>query len=324
MARETENIVQQIGVQSVFGTAVAATRKLAGLTFNIGDKLDAKKFRRRGAKFDDTIVHNKKWTEGSFEGPGSYNELCYILAGLFPYTVAPVSGATGAYKWTFLPAAEGNDDAKFLTLEEGDDEAAERYADVTLQSLDLGFTREDVNCNGNCFAKPRDTGFSTLTTGISTLASRPMSGNEIDVFLDTAFGSIGTTKLTDAFEAKFSMGAKREPKWVLNSAEPSWKESKEVVPEGTLSITTEHNTQSRTLRDALDAVKFLRIQSTGPLITGSTYYRFRLDFCGKVVNPNRQPDFQGIYGFDYQFSSMLEPTMGRGYSFEIINMLSAL
>lgn len=324
MARESGNIIQQVGVQPDFGTAAAATRKLAGLTFIIGDKVDVKTYRRKGAKFNDVYVNNKKWTEGTYEGPGSYNELCYILASLFPYTVAAVEGASGAFKWTFLPSAEGNDDAEVLTIEEGDDEAAEMYQDVTLQSLDLGFTRDDVNCSGNFFAKPKDDVFSALSEDAAQLASRPMSGNEVDVYMDSTFAGIGTTKLTDVFEARFAMGNKRDPKWVLNSANKSWKESKEIIPDGTLMISTEHNSQSRALRAALEAAKFFRVQSIGPLITGSTYYRFRLDFCGKILNPDRQPDLDGIYGFNYEFGSFLENTMGRGYSFEIINQLEEL
>lgn len=324
--RNSENIIQQIGIQSLYGTPVAATRKFAGLFFTFSDKFDVKTYRSKGAKFNDSSVINKSWSEFTFEGPGSYNELPYILAGLFPGAV-PTTVVAGVFKYAFNPAGEGKDDHSYFTIEEGDSDDADRFSDVTIKSFNLDFSRDEVNYSGDGFAKPNDGSFSALTSsGVSKLASRPISGNEVSVYMDSTFAGIGTTKLTDAFTARFSMGEKRQPKWVLNAAETSWKEDKEVVPDVNLTIATEDNAQSRALRASLasNPVQFFRVEAIGPVISGVNNYRLRLDFCGKIMNPNREPDMDGIYGFEYEFGAFLENTMNRGFSFEIINALSSL
>lgn len=326
MARESANLVQQISPETIRGTAVPATRQFAGVMVDIGGKLTTKQYRRHGAKAMTSSIIHKEWSEGKFDGPLSYVEFVYFLAGLFPFTKTTVN--VGATQWDFLPNAAGNDDATTFTLEDGDDEAVDRYSYLTISSLDLDFGLEECKMSGNCFAQPQDASLSALSSPAVPLAERNVSSREVDVYMDDTFATIGTTKVTDAFEAKVSIGEKRQQKWVLNSSNQSWKEAKEIVPAANLMLTAEYNAQIRALQASLknNPLKYFRIVANGPVIpgAGAQKYLIQIDFCGKVQDKDKQADMDGIYGYQYNFGAIQDAAMGRAYSIRVINALNNL
>jgi hypothetical protein len=323
MARETGNVLQQIGAQAALpgglGTPVAALKQFAGLVVDIGETLETKQYRRRGAKGNTTNVIHKDYATGTFSGPQSYVEIVYPLAGLFPFV-----GTSQA--WVFSPNASGQDLPIIYTLEEGDDIGVEQYSDLMFTSLTMHWTLEEAMMNGNCYAKPINTGLGALSSPAVELAERPVSAREIDVFVDDTYAGIGTTKITDTFEAQFTLGEKFMPKWVLNTSYPTWKEPKEVVPAASLMFLSEHNAQSLALFTSLrsNTRKFIRIQSKGPLISGAVYYLIQVDFCGEVQQFEKVPDADGIWSYRYSFGEIQDATMGRGYQIKVINKLAAL
>lgn len=323
MARESVNVVQQIAPETTPGTAVPADSRFAGLQFDIGEDLETKQFKRMGAKSNTTSVIHKQMVSGSYSGPMSYVEICYILAGLSPFTVTP--GTAPSQDWAFTPNSEGSDPVKSFSLECGDDEAVEIYKYLIIQNLDMSFTLDDMTINGNCFAQPTETG-TLNTSGVAELSERPVGAREIDVFMDSTYANIGTTKVTDPFEATFSMGEKFQPKWVLNTDFSSWKENKEMVPDTSLKIQGEHNSQWRTLFGEIGSnpVKFFRVQATGGEIVSGINYLIQLDFCGKIQATQPQRDADGIYAYDFTFGGHQEATMGRAYRWAVRNALAAL
>jgi hypothetical protein len=335
MARETGNVVTQIGVEVTPGTGVSALRTFAGLMFDLGAQLRTKESRSNGYKTNTSSQIQQEWAAGTYTGPMSYVEICYVLAGLFPFTVTPTTvGAVTYYTWLFRPNARGQDLVKSFTTEQGDDEAAEQYVFTTLSSLNLNWTLDDATMNGNAFSRAVAT-LGSLSTPAVQLAQRQVSARDIDIFMadnytDLVAGTGTYTKITDPYESALAMGDKFQPKWVLNTDYQSWKEAKEVVPDVTWNFLTEHNTQSRTLFNLLKPLtnpkKLFRVQATGPQIVASPLvnYRIRLNYSGMCTQKEKVRDADGIYAYRYGWTSMYDVDMDRSFEIEIINKLSGL
>ncbi len=331
MAREGTNLIQQIGVQSVAGTSVAATKRLTSLGINLGLDIVTKQFRSHGAKANTSSIVHKIMSSGSFEGPLSYIEICYVLAG-FSATATPVT-TSGVSTWTFSPNAIGSDSYKLFTLEQGDDEALEVYKDVLFTSLDIAWGLEDVTMSGNLFAGGRTvTEGGSLTSAISLLAEKPVSARDINIYCDTTYGGMGGTQLTDPFDAKLSLGEKYMPKWVLNRSYTSFKEPYEKISEKTFTITIEANSQGRTLLSDLTNPasttpgRYFRVEaSDGVIGATATNYSITVDFFAKLTAVREVKDYNdSLFAYEMTFTLLQESSLNKPYLITVKNALTSL
>lgn len=326
MAREGANLIQQIGVQSVAGTPVAATKRFASIAIDVGADIVTKQFRSHGAKQVTTSILHKNMSSGRFEGPLSYNELIYVLAGLASTTVNTV---TGVSTWTHSPSPIGADSFKYYTLEQGDDEDTEQYKDLQFTSLDISWGLEDVMMSGAVFAKTKAT-LGSLSGGVSILAERPVSARDITIYADTTFGGIGVTALTDPFDAKLSLGEKFSPKWVLNKTQTSYKEPFERISDKTFTITIEAGSQARTLLSDLLAGngRFFRVKAEDgeiPSSTPSTNFLIQFDFYAKLSQVREIKDYQdALFAYELTFVLIQEANLNAPYTAIVKNNLTAL
>jgi hypothetical protein len=324
MAREGINLIQQIGVEVTPGTPVAATARLSNLDIQLNDTLETKQFRSMAVKSNTTSVIHKLMARGNYNGPLSYVEICYILSSLAPSAVNTVGGVS---TWTFLPNPIGSDAFKTFTLECGDDEAQEQYAGMVFNGLEVLWGLEDATMSGEVFSEASGP-LAGLTASVPLLAERPVSRDEIDVYVDDTYGAIGTTKITDAFEARFRIGQKFEPKWVLNTDYASYKEAYEKIPELSMTITIEANSQGRTLvADLLanNTGKFLSINAVGGIITGATPYSLTVEGHFKITALRPQKNYGGgLYAYELDFTAIHNESMGRAWRVTVVNALAAL
>lgn len=327
MAREGTNVIQQLGVQSTPGTTVAATVRLASLGIDIGKELVTKQFRSMGAKTNTTSIIHKKMSRGTFEGPLSYNEIIYILAGMMPTTPSTTTGVT---TWSSLPNPIGNDANKVYTLEQGDDEETELFEDLQFQSLDITWGLEDVMVSGNVFSKTSVVKGGGLTTGVALLAERPVSARDITVTVDPTYAGIGSSALTDAFDAKLSIGEKFEPKWVLNKTYTSYKEAYEKIGDLTFTITLEANSQGRNVYNYLigGGGYYIRVKAAGSDIIGgtpSTPLSITVDFFAKLTSVREMKDYNdSLFAYELTMNLIQESDLGRPYIITTKNGLAAL
>lgn len=180
-ARNAVDIVTQIGVEGTPGTEVDATKKLTALSMAYSARLEARFQRANGSRLITSGVKNKGWAEGSFEGIASYEELAVVLEGLIGRNGAiinPYSGQSGAYGRVFDSNTWSNQ--KTFTAERGDSAAAMVATNVQLSTLQMRFSRDEVTCNGNLFAKePNNAGALTLRSEQQTITitGTPTGGN---------------------------------------------------------------------------------------------------------------------------------------------------
>lgn len=327
MAREGTNVIQQIGAQTVAGTAVPAVGRFASLGIDLGYEITSKQFRSRGAKTNTTSIVHKKMVTGTFEGPLSYVELVWILAGMNP---ASVVTTTGVSVWTIAPNPIGADTFRYMTLESGDDEQVEQYVDMQFNSLDISWGLEDVNVSGAVFAKPRTIMGGGLTPALPMFSEVPVSARDITIYCDPSFATIGTTAMGDPFDAKISLGEKFSPKWVLNKAQTTYKESFEKIPDKTFTLTIEANSEGRTLlADLIDnnSGKFFQVEAKGINIPGgtpSTPYTIQFQFYAKLTSVREQKDYQdALFAYELTFTMVQESTLNAPYKVIIKNALTS-
>jgi len=331
MIRSNVTITTQLGIEVTPGTSVAANRIIRALSFMPRLRRDRKPFRPRGKKFSTLVTTGKEWGEGGYDGKGCYNALIYLLSGLCP-AVTPVQiGATAARKWTFQPNSSQEDSTrKTYTFEVGSSVAVDQFAFGQLASMNLNLTQDDVDVTGNLFTR-KPVASQTQTASPTEVVARPIQRGQIDVFLDTVYGSIGTTKVTESARESIALGDKYKPFWAHNTSSPSFRDVVEVAPPCTFSFLTPYNSQARAYiassMDA-DALHYMRIQAIGDQIASDAgtpvYESLKWDIAGKFVEPDETEE-QDAFSKEFHFEAVDDPTnLGSAFKVEIINLLTAL
>lgn len=320
-ARASVNRVYQIGVETTAGTAVPANRKLPGMSLEFSPDLRKKKHRANGFKNTSLVQLQREMSKGTFNGPLSYPEFIYPLSGLIGGSVATASGAS---TWTFNPNSSGADSPKTFTCQGGDATQASQVTYLQFNNLKISINKEDCQMSGDFFAREETS--TTLTASPTVVEQHPVNINQVDVFLDDTFAEIGTTKLTDTLMVDFSIGDKFLPKEVLNTAHPSFKETAEKDFEVTAEVTCENNAQTQAIFAAMksdESPQFLRIQCTGPIISGAVTYLIQIDMAVNMFAVAEQ-DQDGIWAYKFTFEGVYSSSMGRTFSVKVVNANTGL
>ena len=323
--RGTVNRTVQIGVESVAGTPVAADKSLPTMSFVLSRTLESKEFRAQGYKAAGEVPIVKDFGTGTLSGPLNYTEIIYPLNTLVTGVIATPGGGTTSRTHTFSPGLTGTDTFKTLTIQEGDGTAATQMAYSLLTDFAINITLDDASISGTVLGKGPTT--TTLTGGPSLVAQRSSTPRQIDLFMDTTFGGIGVTKVTDCLSINVALNNKQTPKWVLNTAETSFKETIEIVPTLSFDFETEHNAQSRALfasiTSSANPTQYLRLKSTGALIEGALPYYFQLDAAVKV-NAMEQTDVDGVWGYKYSCTPIADSGLAKPWQIVVQNNIAAL
>jgi len=330
MGRASVNQAVQIGVETTPGTQVAASKRLPGMSFGLGPRMDSKKYRAQSFKFNTQSVIHKYWSEGQLDGPLNWDEIIYPLSTLFtPPTPTTPSGGTNSREWLFKPLPQGNETLKTLTVEQGDSLAAQVATNVAAVSLGFEFASDDIMVKGDVIGRKLATG--TLTGSPTDLPQQIGSARKIDVYMSDTLGALGVTlfgsgnKITDAYKESFNIGKKLSPRWVHNTDYDSFKDFVELPVELGLNFATEHNAQSRSLFDEVvnSPKKYIGIRVQGPIIEGSIRYMFEIAAATKVSGLSDE-DQDGTFGYNYETSPEHDATLGSAFWIRVVNTRTAL
>jgi hypothetical protein len=325
-ARADVNIVTQFGVETTPGEAVAADKRFPDIDVEIMPEHDKKFYRGAGNKFNTIGVMNKNWATGKFDGPLNYESLAVILASYSNYA-APANVGTGGKGWTFAPGIGGTADTiKTYTLQQGDSTDAEQVTHGFFNSLDIEITRDEGKVSGEVIAKNFSAG-NTLTATPTTLANKPVSMNDMSLYLDATAAGLGTTKLTDCFRLSIKLPKKYEVKWVIDAAQTSWSDLVEIYMTPKLTIEAEFSDQMRALYSALKADNadnyFLRALAVGENIGAGADYTFQNDYALQFTDakPQRKGNNK-VYAYTFEFEVMGDADWGKAWEIYLINALA--
>lgn len=175
-------------------------------------------------------------------------------------------------------------------------------------------------------SSPAIANVATGGTGAASVENVPMIASTVDVFIDPTFGGIGTTRVPGAFTADVGLTNRWGPEWILDSTKPSWASPVETVPAATLKLSMESNPTSDAFVALINAAttKYMRIQATGPIISGGTTYLFQLDIPFTGTDMGGFKDVAGVWTADWVFEPMSDQNANFFMRALLTNTVSAL
>lgn len=328
--RNAEDIISQIGLETVLGTAVAPTKRLRSTMIMPNRELLQKQKMGKGFRQPTGGVVNRKRANAKFEGVPCYNELAVLLGVMYGHEdIVEVNDGPGQ-TLSILPNTTGMDSHKSLTLEHGDDTHAETYAYAVPSELELRFTREDSTLSGQMVCRDPTSSSGITDTGITYYEQQPISLDQISVYLSDTYGNIGNSGkiLDNVFEIGWKITEKYKRKEVLNRAYPSFMNLAQPKYDVEIDLKCENDAQVRAIRDAMRASNqpafFLRLEAIGELIETGVYHRFRADAAVCLKQESNEDDLDAIFGINLNLYAVFNETMGRSHRYEFINTLEAL
>lgn len=192
----------QVGVQSVFGTAVPATRRLP-LRFTpqvdphwTSPDVDT-------GTLDPGIAPYRMATDvtGDLTGPLDYDTASLLWAMLLKGGVSPTGPTDGVYAWDFAAASTSQDSFEVVTGEWGDDTDDEfQYRDGVLDSLQLTYPQDLGPVQVQAGTRFGLVDYPNPLTGGLDVATNPdwVYAADTSLYIDDAAGSIGITPLVNS------------------------------------------------------------------------------------------------------------------------------
>ena len=312
----------QVGAETTAGTAVAASKRLLGLSIEPKNKAETKLFRPMGSKFKTVGTMNKEWSEAALSGPITYTDIVYALcSGLV--NVAPTG--TTAKTWVFAPALSAADAIKTLTVESGDVTRAQKFAYGITNALTLKFSRSGCDLSGSMIGKAAIDGI-TLTATPTDVALIPVMPTQVSYkFADTQAGLAGAAVLTNVIDSEWSIADRFKPAWFMDG---TTSYASHVETEAKLNVKFRMEADATalgflaTMRAA--ATKFMRIEATGGLISGGDYYSLKIDTALKMTEPTSYEDADGVFAYGWNAEGAYDSTWTKTTEITVVNTLAAL
>lgn len=269
---------------------------------------------------------------GTWEGNEAFNDASYLYAGAIKGGVTP-TGAT-AKTWVFQAASLTADDFEYFTDQWGDDvntdviNAGSGVIDSLELSFDEGLGAWEVNAD-TVYARAVTASF----TGGLTADSNPtwVYGADTEVYLDSAAGSIGTTKIVDAIHgATVSINNNLDRKRFAMGSNTRFqlagygRGEREVEVTLVLAKTTATVAEAATLDDTPVPNRYIELKTTSPeIITGSTPYSQSIRVPARLMS-REDGEIGGNSTITLTYRGFYDSTLGYAIRVVVVNTLSAL
>jgi hypothetical protein len=231
---------------------------------------------------------------GTWEGFAAFDDLPYIYsAGLKGGVTA--SGAT-AKTWTYQVASLTADDFDYFTDEWGDDVSSDFIiaGSGVIDSFELGFGDDLSAWNVQASTVYARAQIGTGPTGGLVIDDTPqwVYGADTEFYLDSAFGSIGTTKWTDTVHsATLRVNNNLDLKRFANGSNTRFqlagygRGAREIELEVVVAKSAAAIAERATLDDTPVPERFIELRTTSPeIITGSTPYSNSLRVSAYLIS----------------------------------------
>ncbi len=320
--------VPQIGLETVYGTSVAANKKLQSVSIALRPRTETEQFRPNGTLFPTVGAINKEWAEGSLEGQPVYAELPYLFASNIK-AVAPtqMGGGTLAYQWVFAPASNSSNTVKSFTIEQGSAERAHKVTGALINSLGLTWSRnQGIDLSGSILAQRLTDGIA-LTPTPTALELLPVLPTEVSVYMaDTQAGLAGASALTRCFKFEWELADRFTPVWTLDASQPSFATYVERAPSLTAKILLEADATGMGLLTQLrnQNTKWFRIKAVGPTIEATNTHLLQIDMPCKVADIDDLSDEDDVFAVSVSLAGVHDETWGKAVEVTVQNKLAAL
>lgn len=305
------------------------TVQFNGLSVEIDTALEVDEFKPSGQLPQSIVAPRQEWAAGSLTGFPTYTELAYVFANVLgAAAVSTPSGATDARRWLWEPSAATPWTPKTWTLRRGvSGDTAEEANYLLLSGLGLTFSRTAApEISGDLFAQRLNYGASLAATGVDLHTNEPILATQGDVFLDSASGSLGSTKLLRDFEYQWSIADLFDMIWPINSALPSFAAHSVQVPTIEAMLRLGNDAAGRALVTNMRAgsTVFVRYRATGPEIESGQSFRLTIDTALKVADAPSRADENGLSTLEWTLRNVYDADWGKWVSVELITDFGTL
>src|SRR5688572_30067588 len=157
----------QIALETVAGTAVAATKRLLATSIMPTANIPVTPFRPKGSKYNTLVQVGKEWTTFDIDGLMSYTDLAYLL-------IALLKSAGVASPFTFDSNMGDPDAIKTLSIEKGSSLIAEKFNYGIVDGLTLTFEQGGCSVSGSGYGRKWGEG-ATLSGGVTEISAIPVN-----------------------------------------------------------------------------------------------------------------------------------------------------
>lgn len=317
----------QIGKETVAGTAVASTAKLASLRIDLSPQGDSFNIEPSGFKVPTGKVRIREFAGGDIAGGSAltYNELHWILNSLLKSVAASTTTGVSTRVWDWSPTAIETVDT--YTVEQGDPNTrAHRVTGAVFTGFSASFTRGGTPSVGGALMGGAFEDGITPTAALTALTPIPIAPGEIDVYADSAWAGVGTTKLLRVFEAGFNASGMWGPLWVLNSTLSSYAATMQQRPDVTMTLTVAADSAGMAFlanNYRTNTPTFLQIKGTSEVDivggTPTTPHSIAIDMAGAVDGPPTFGETDGARTAQWTFRCIADGTSGKALRITLVN-----
>lgn len=316
----------QIGKETVYGTAVAATRKLAALRIDLSPDGESFNIEPSGYKVPTGTVQIREFAGGDIAGGSAltYNELPIIFNSLLLDETASTTTGVSTWEWDWSPTTIHT--VASYTVEQGD--AATRAHEIAggiFTGFNFTVTRGAAPSVGGALLGGAFVDGITPTPALTAMTPVPIAPGQFDIYADPLFADVGTTKLLRVLEASFSVANMWGPLWALNSTLSSFAAIMQQRPEITMTLTVAADSAGMAFLDdnwRANTPVALEIKATGteiPSSTPATDHSLKIDMMGAVSGPPVFGDTDGVRTAQWTFTCVADGVSGKALIIELIN-----
>lgn len=307
----TVSQIVQIGKETTPGTGVAAGKLLQYTNIELQPTIEMVEFRPQGSKIPSTVLPGKDYSTLNITGQGSYSEPVYILSSLLKDVSATTSDTT-AKTWLYEPAARSEEVKARYTIEQGSSTRAGKATYGAVTGAEFTFNRESgLTFSGSGWAQAYQDNIA-LTGSPAVIEEAPVLPTHLNVYVNSTFGAIGTTKLTRDFEAIWRCNDVVNQVWPINSANASYASDVDSVPTVETELTLEADSTGMALMTAVRAgtTQYVRLEALSTVLAGAAtvYYKLWIDMACKVSAFPGFEDAGGVKVIKVSLKNVLDTT----------------
>lgn len=167
------------------------------------------------------------------------------------------------------------------------------------------------------------------TTGVTITpepTATPLVPNQVNVYVDTSSGSLGSTQFLRDFDATIDFQDLQDQVWPLNSSLGSFGAIAPKVPKPFIKLTVAQDSQGLGLITAIrnGTRQFIRISSTGPIIEGAIAYSVTMDFAVNVQSVGTPKSVNGIHAREMTCQIAHDAAWGQAAAITVVSNVQAL
>lgn len=181
------------------------------------------------------------------------------------------------------------------------------------------------------FSGLTDPGTITLASSVTgaaptLIAPVPILGDQVDMFVDDAHGSIGGTQVSRHMQCTWSYANRFNTVWPLDSRNPSFASHVEVKPAADFTLRASADDAGMGYLAAMrtGATKYIRYRATGAIIASTYPYQLTIDMACKVGNVISMSDQDGVYQVSVPLFMAEDSDLTYPFRIQLQNALASL